>query len=109
MSKPLGPGDRAIVVRAVNPENLGKLVHLVSIVPPGGLPSFDPPDGARWVPDHSTELLECESLGSDFVIRSAQGRQWRTRLAVFHPRQLKRLDDDFDQDITTNEREKEVA
>ncbi len=108
MSKPLGPGDRAIVVKAVNPENLGKLVLVVAKLGPGQLPSFDPPGGAKWLPSNET-LLECESMGGQFTIVSVQGRTWRTPMATFRPDQLARLDDDSDSNEETRMREEELS
>lgn len=97
MSKPLGPGDRAIVVKANHIENLGKVVRVVRLMKPGDVPAEPPPTSAGWAP-LGVHAIEAESLGGPFKVESwsmTRGRTgMTTHLGIFLPHQLKRLDDE---------------
>lgn len=96
MTTNVKPGDRAVVVRATHPRNLGKVVHVIEQVQPvnvigtmvynvaGQMVIARPDDGVVWV---------VESLGSPFVGVRKNGEEVAVMIAPCSDKCLRPLRD----------------
>lgn len=122
MSKPIGPGDKCIVVKALNPQNLGKLVLVVGTfkrgdrtVHPGE--TIPPGFSAQQFEGHEFDGVFIESLGSPLhahveVFCNGGFREvvhYRTQVGGARPSWLRRLDDGEDADVLVTDKTKEAA
>lgn len=96
MTTNVRPGDRAVVIRATNPRNLFKIVHVVDQIFPinvagtmvydaaGNLVIARPDDGVVWV---------VESLGSPFIATRKNGQELPAMIAPCSDKCLRPLRD----------------
>lgn len=96
MTTNVKPGERAVVVRATNPRNLFKIVHVVEQISPikvldtmaysvaGHMVIARPDDGVVWV---------VESLGSPFIATRRSGEEVPVMIAPCQDSSLRPLRD----------------
>lgn len=105
------PGDLAIVVRARNPENIGKIILVVRQAHPGERNPL--PNGrlARFKPYNPSEapFWYCEAQGAGLLI-TINGAPGLNPWAIFRDSVLRPLRDDSEDDaVHTNDQLKETA
>lgn len=92
MSKPIGPGDKCIVIRSPNVSNVMKVVIVEEIVPAGTMPGTPPPDLFHWqLPAVDSAVVR--AFGSMIEVGTG-GR--KAPIGMCPVANLKRLDDDDD-------------
>lgn len=112
MSKPIGPGDKCILIKARVPQNWMKPVVVTRIMGPGDQSAIVPPPGHIFRPPQSEGFeVEIESLSSPFMLRIKGHEPISSMICYAKLDWLKRLDDDDDSASGSEDKilEKEAA
>ena len=99
MSKPIGVGDKCLLIKSNRIANRMKVVLVVAKAPQGQF--IDMGNGMRGIVPHGMDF-EVESLGTPFEVVNPKGEVLGVKSLFCKADQLRRLDDDdkaMDRDV----------